>query len=296
MSKIEEFYEKRYKLLLLIPIIMFILGLIYMVNFYSKNWDIMYKDVSLKGGISATVYLNKEVNIKDVENSLKEEFATQEVLVRSIEAVESDKTGFVVDIGGETDDVLLQNKLEKILNVKLNDENFFVQVTGSRLGSGFYSQLIRAMIFAFIFMSIVIFITFRNLLPSTYMILSAFFDIFMTLVVIDILGIRVSTAGISGLLLLIGYSVDTDILLTTRVLKRKEGRVWERMISSVKTGLTMTITTIAATTVGYIFAKSDVLREVFLVIIIGLLLDVIATYLMNASLIKWYTKKVEKNE
>lgn len=294
MSKIEEFYEKRYKFLLVIPLLMLVLGVLFIINFYSKNGDIMYKDVSLKGGISATVYLNKEVDINEIGTSLKNELGLNEILVRSIEGIESEQSGFVVEVGSDkVDDVVLQNKLEKILNVKLNDENYFVQVTGSRLGSGFYSQMIKAMIFAFIFMAIVIFITFRNFLPSLYVVFSAFFDIFMTLVVLDILGIEVSTAGITGLLLLIGYSVDTDILLTTRVLKRQDGSVWERMVSSLKTGLTMTATTVTSVTVGYFLAKSDVLKEVFLVIIIGLLLDVIATYLMNASLLKWYVNKKE---
>ncbi|MBI2498723.1 hypothetical protein HYV88_00600 [Candidatus Woesearchaeota archaeon] len=294
MSKIEEFYEKRYKILLVIPIIMFILGILFMINFYSENGDIMYKDVSLKGGISATVYLDKEVNINEIAESLKNELSINEVLVRSIEGIENEQSGFVVEVGSDkVDDVILQNKLEKILNIKLNDENYFVQVTGSSLGGGFYSQMIKAMIFAFIFMAVVVFITFRSFLPSLYVVLSAFFDIFMTLVVLNILGIEVSTAGITGLLLLIGYSVDTDILLTTRVLKRQEGTIWNRMTSSLKTGLTMTTTAVVAVTVGYFLAKSGVLKEVFLVIIIGLLIDLIATYLMNASLLKWYVNKKE---
>ena len=294
MGKIEEFYEKRYKLLLIIPIAMLVFGFLFIIGFYFKTGDIMIKDVSLKGGISATVYLNEEVNINEIGTSLKNELGLNEILVRSIEGIESEQSGFVVEVGSDkVDDVLLQNKLEKILNMKLNDENYFVQVTGSSLGGGFYAQMIRAMIFAFIFMAIVVFITFRSFLPSLYVVLSAFFDIFMTLVVLNLFGIEVSTAGITGLLLLIGYSVDTDILLTTRVLKRQEGSVWERIISSLKTGLTMTATAVVAVTVGYFLAKSDVLKEVFLVIIIGLLIDVIATYLMNASLLKWYVHKKE---
>ena len=43
----------------------------------------------------------------------------------------------------------------------------------------------------------------------------------MPLALIDFLGIEISAAGIAAFLMLIGYSVDTDILLTSRALKRK---------------------------------------------------------------------------
>ncbi len=288
MTKMEEFYEKRYKLLLIIPLLLLIFSVIFMINFYSKTGDIMNKDVSLKGGISAAVYLEEAVNVEEIENSLRSEFGDSEVFVRSLAALEEDQNGFIVEAGGEVDDVILEEKLENLLDIELNDENFFVQVTSSRLGEDFYRQMIRAIIFAFVFMAIVIVITFRSFVPSLLVILSVVFDIFITLVVIDLIGLRISAAGIAALLLLIGYSVDSDILLTTRVIKRREGRVWERFVGSAKTGLTMTFTTLAALILGYIFSTSFVLKEMFLIIIIGLIIDIISTYIMNASLLKWY--------
>ena len=71
-----------------------------------------------------------------------------------------------------------------------------------------------AILVSFIFMAIVVFIIFRNLVPSrSSYYLAAFADILMTFVVVNILGIKMSSAGIIALLMLIGYSVDTDILL-----------------------------------------------------------------------------------
>ena len=73
----------------------------------------------------------------------------------------------------------------------------------------------------------------------------------------------------------------------------KEGTVWERIVSSARTGLTMTITTLAAMAVGYIFADSLVLKQMFSIIFLGLIVDIISTYTMNAGLLKWYLERKE---
>ena len=87
---------------------------------------------------------------------------------------------------------------------------------------------------SFLFIAIVVFITFRSFIPSIAVVYAAFMDIVIPVAITLLFNIKISAAGISALLMLIGYSIDTDILLTTRVLKRKEGRIWERMISSKK--------------------------------------------------------------
>ena len=48
--------------------------------------------------------------------------------------------------------------------------------------------------------------------------------------------------------MLIGYSVDSDILLTTRVLKR-QGKLNDKLAGAFHTGIIMTSTTLAAVTV-----------------------------------------------
>ena len=80
-------------------------------------------------------------------------------------------------------------------------------------------------------------------------------------------------------------------MLTTRLLKRKIGNLYERLEGAIKTGLTMTITTIAALLVGYIFSTAPVLKEIFFIILIALFTDIITTYLGNAPILLWYIKK-----
>ena len=103
-----------------------------------------------------------------------------------------------------------------------------------------------------------------------------------------------STAGIVAFLMLIGYSVDTDVLLTTRVLKRRfEGTIDKQTKSAIKTGLTMTLTTIVSLFVLYLFAGGTKIGETAIVIIIGLIADMPFTWFQNVGILSRYIKKTQ---
>jgi len=286
----ETFYKKHYKKFFIIPIIILVISIIFLFNFNSRTGDIINKDVSLKGGLTATVY-KENINIQEIETFLNSKF--NDVLVRKLSEFGSGKdAGFIIE-ASDIDEKELKSTLEEKIG-KLSNEDFSIEQTGSSLGESFYKEMLKAILFAFIFMALVVFIAFRSFIPSLAVIFAAILDIIITLAIVDLIGIRISTAGIAAFLLLLGYSIDTDVLLTTRMLKRKEGTLFERMINGVKTGLTMTITTIVALTVAFIFSNSLILKQMFLIILIGLFVDVISTYFMNAGILYWYCNK--KNE
>jgi preprotein translocase subunit SecF len=106
-------------------------------------------------------------------------------------------------------------------------------------------------------------------------------------------GIPLSVASVGALLMLIGYSVDTDILLTTRVLKRREGTINERAIDAMKTGITMAAAAIGSMVTLYLIViffipYAGTLSQIAAVLIIGLSADVLATWLMNLGVLRWY--------
>ena len=75
------------------------------------------------------------------------------------------------------------------------------------------------------------------------------------------------------------------------VYKVLEGDLREKIFSSMKTGLTMTITTLVALTVGILVTNAEVIRQMFTIIIIGLLFDVLSTYIMNVWILKKYMER-----
>jgi len=155
------------------------------------------------------------------------------------------------------------------------------------------NKYLSALIFlAFAFFLIKMYI--KNSVPAFAVMLSAFADIVMTLAVVNLFGIKLSTGGIVAFLMLIGYSVDTDILLTTRLLKRKQG-INEALLGAFKTGTTMTLTSMVAIAAALIvvFSFESVLNQIFTILLIGLGFDLFNTWITNASIIKWYTESKE---
>ena len=280
-------YDKHYKALLIVPLILLLGSLIYLSVFYAANGDIVRKDVTLTGGATLTVF-GEDISIKDLENSLTTEF--EDLILRKLTNF---RTGEQIAITLETQSnhTELKQATEEFLGYELDSKNSSFEFTGSALSGSFYKQLIIAVLLAFVFMVIVVFFIFRSVLPSSYVILSAFMDIIVPLAIINLLGLRISTAGVAAFLMLIGYSVDTDILLTTKVLKMRDEPLNQRMLGALKTGLTMTITSLIAVLVALSVVISPVLKQVFLILAIGLAVDLIATWFMNASLLKWYMEK-----
>ena len=284
----KNWHDRNYKLLLLIPLVILIFSFVYLGNFQAKNGDFVYKDISLTGGTSVTVH--DQVDIADLEQSVIDQL--DEISIREIyDIVTNEQKAVVIETKSDADTT--RQVLEDYLGYELNEENSSFEFTSSSLSEGFYKQLLIAILIAFIFMGIVVFIIFRTAIPSAAVILSAFANILMTLVVVNLLEIKMSTAGIVAFLMLIGYSVDTDILLTTRLLKRREGTLNERIKSAMKTGMTMTLTSLLAFVIALLIVKSfsSVLAQIFTILSIGLAFDLLNTWITNVSILKWYVKK-----
>ena len=281
----QNWFDKRYKLLMLIPIILVVISLVYLGYFYKQHNSFILKDVSLSGG--TTITLTGDYDLIKLETSLKSKFP--DISIRQLAELSTGRQiALVVESSSSPEE--LKSGIEDIFG-KIPAENIAIEFSGSTLSESFFKQLILALIISFMLMSIVIFILFRTFIPSMAVMFAAFSDIIIPLAIIDYFGIRLSAAGIAAFLMLIGYSVDTDVLLITRVLKRREGELMDRAVAAMKTGLTMTITTIAAVTTGYLLTNSMVFKQIFMIIGIACIFDIISTYLMNLGILIWYIER-----
>lgn len=299
---IDKIYHDYYKQLLIIPFVMLIAALVIIGITIATTGDFVSKGISLKGGTELTLtsdYLPDNFDPVDFEAKLKSELPNSDVSIR-IQRELTEFKGVIVGVDLTTPEELETLKTA-IINVipTMNSEilGSNMNTTGSALGDAFFKQVAIAVVVAFLLMAIVVFWRFRVFVPSFAVVLAAFSDIVVTIAIIDLFGIKLSTAGVAAFLMLIGYSVDTDILLSTRVLKEKEGTVYERVVSAVKTGLTMNITTMAALVVGLFVARSEVITQIMLILLIGLCVDMINTWFQNAGILRMYAeKKLEKVE
>ncbi|MDD3175458.1 MAG: protein translocase subunit SecF, partial [Candidatus Nanoarchaeia archaeon] len=233
------------------------------------------------------------LNLDVFKEELQNKFASIEIDVRELKEFTSRKAISIdIDITDKDEINLFKDGLvELIPGLTLEEIEGNMRTTGSSLGDSFFNQIIKAIILAFVFMGIVVFFQFRVIIPSIAVILAAFSDIIVTLAIVNVMGMKLSTAGIAAFLMLIGYSVDTDILLSTRVLKGKVGTVYDRVISSMKTGMLMNVTTLVAVTIALFVSQSDVITQIMTILFIGLLVDIINTWIQNAGILRYYMEK-----
>ncbi|MGE0793314.1 MAG: protein translocase subunit SecF [Candidatus Woesearchaeota archaeon] len=294
-----SFYYKYYKQLLIIPMLMLLIAFVLIGFKVATTGEFINKGISLKGGTSFTITQDladiQSISLSDLKNSLLNEYPQADIEVRELQEFGVRKAVLIdVDISEQQELELFQTSIVSNFNDLTKEELAGnMQMTGSALGNTFFKQILKALILAFIFMAIVVFIQFRVAVPSLAVILCAFSDIVVTIAIINLMGVKLSTAGIAAFLMLIGYSVDTDILMSTRVLKEKTGTVYERIISSLKTGMLMNLTTLAAVSVALFLTQSEVIRQIMLILFIGLIVDMINTWIQNAGILRYYAEKEE---
>ena len=267
---------RSYKPLIAIPAAITLLALL-LVVFHGLN-----ESVDLRGGALADLTLEKSISGPELESLLKGELGLDDVKVLSV----TGKRG-TVQFGTDVDVVRVSDALKGTATI-----NSYKSV-GPVLSKQALNQIYWAVGFAFLFMSITVFIVFRDPIPSIAVILAAASDIIIAVGGMSLFGIPLSLASVGAILMLIGYSVDTDILLTTRVLKQRKGDINQRALGALKTGLTMSISAIASMTALYLVTvflmpEAQVLSNIAAVLIIGLLADIITTWLMNLGILRWY--------
>jgi preprotein translocase subunit SecF len=282
-------YDKQYKKLLILSFLLLFLCIGILINQKIQTGEFITKGVSLKGGLTMTIPVTS-ADIHVLQAALSSQFPSADINVRSI--AEAGELKAIIVEASDIDEDTLVSAL-RAQGLPMEQGKYSSEVMGSSLGASFFKQTLIAVIVAFIFMSIVVFVTFRNILPSLFVILCAVSDIISTIAAIDVLGVKLSTAGVAALLMLIGYSVDTDILLTTKVLKRREGTIFHRTVDTMRTGMLMSLTALGAGLAGYFYTQSDVVKQIMLIISIGMIFDMIYTWVQNAGILRWYLEKKE---
>jgi preprotein translocase subunit SecF len=312
---LEKIYgTKNYKYLFLVPAVMLVFAL-FGVQYITLGVD-------LKGGYGITIYKPMDIHSlkKTLENDLEgldvREINTEQgkgVIIEFTDFKDTAKAKELYQSGNieaaknilsryteVTDDFnstlyrareVLKNALLEKLGVV--NEKVIIKEVGPSLGSSFLQHSINVIAIALALMSIIVFLSFRNLVPSVAIIQAAVFDVVFALGMMGYLGIPLSLPTVAALLMLIGYSVDTDILLTTRMLKRT-GPYQEKIIGAFRTGIYLTICALVSAIVMYAVAGAvgiEVLGMIGSVLTFGLFADIISTWFTNAGMLVWYMRR-----
>src|SRR3989338_2769768 len=160
-----EFYDKKYRLLLIIPFIMLFLALIQIGHQAYTTGEFIKKDVSLKGGVTVTIPFENNIDTQQIKKDVSSRFPRNDIAVRVLRGTGT-VVGIIVeaDINGN-DNAQVQGLLAAIgssLKIDLSKADYGIEIIGSSLGESFFRESLIALAVTFLFMGIVIFIYFRT--------------------------------------------------------------------------------------------------------------------------------------
>jgi preprotein translocase subunit SecF len=271
----------------------------YLVN--ATSLSIAYQQNKTPGLLQQLQQMNANVNasLQHMQTSLHEELAALQPFGVSNITNSSDPSVLtsVAQSAYSAASAKYQNETIAALHNVLPFTSYSYEQVTPTLGQFFLSELTNTIIIAFILIFFVVFLIFRSPVPSLVVVFGAANDIIIALGAMGLFKIPLGVASVAGLLMLIGYSIDTDMLTAIRILRRGEGTPEDRAYSSMRTGVTMTATAIVS--FGVLFAVSVIeyvptYYEIAGVVLFGLVGDIFTTWLGNASMILLYKKKKER--
>ncbi len=283
----------------------------YLINFYSYNsnytsYYVNYTNYSIAlqhNPSNATIHAlqNKTsaalaANLKGMSSSLSSELQELKPFIGSKNYNSSNPAEMlsVAQSAYSNASKVYQNQVINKLHSVLPFTSYSYEQVSAIQGKYFLGTVEQIIIIAFILISIVVLIIFRSIVPSFAIVFGAANDIIVALGAMAIFKIPLGVTSIAGLLMLLGYSIDTDVLAGIRILKRSEGTPEDRAYSAFRTGMTMTSAAILSFAVLFavsLVAYVPTYYEIAGVVLFGLIGDIFTTWFGNAVMILMHAKR-----
>lgn len=272
-----------------IPAALVLLSVAVLAFSYFSSGEMVQKGLDFTGGTEVQFSINQSFESQEVESVFADEGRSD---IQAVKQTTGDEESLLLRIPPPE---MNESEATNILNqAGYSAEVESLRSLSSAVSDEFFVQAQLAFVMAFTIMSLVIFYAFKDLTPSLAVIFAAVGDIVFAMAGMIVLNIPLTLGSFAALLMLIGYSVDTDIVLSTRVLKQKRKSLKQRIWSSVKTGVTMSSGGIAGFTILYFVSQAFVgpseLSNIAAVMVLGLTADIPLTYFGNALILKKYVE------
>ncbi|MFA5406533.1 MAG: hypothetical protein WC307_04215 [Candidatus Nanoarchaeia archaeon] len=281
-------YETDYKKLMLIPIIIILFFSGVIINHKLTTGSYFNKDISLKGGTSITYYVNESIN--GVTEWLVDSWGEDAQLVVITNPFGGFK-GYDIRVGVELNASDVASRLSVLVGREVTQSEFSMGYQGASIANDFFQSSIIIIIVSFLMMGLVILYYFKSVIPAISITLSTMADVIVVIGVLDLLGVSLSVASIGALLMLVGLSTDSDILLASNIIKNRESGLIDRLKKTMKTQLTMGLAAITTSTVMFLLTNIDLIRSIALILMIGSISDILNTQILSAGLQRMYRER-----
>ena len=284
--------EDKFKKLVIIPVLLVVLSVGLLAMSYFSSGSLLQRSIDLQGGTQITIHYSEKPDINAFEGTLKSNLgATDANVITTTDPTSGRQQTLVVSVAGDIPPDQIIGEIESFLGITLEPSTYSVRSLGSSIASTFWFKVLTAFALAFALMIFVVVFFFRSIKPASAIILAITADIVVILGFMSLLGINLSLATMAAILMIIGYGTDSNVLLSQKLVKEKEGEPFDRLLQTIPTGISMSATTICTMAALFIFAANAlVLRQIAAVLLIGLTADLLNTWVLNANLLLWHRK------
>ncbi|MFA5303791.1 MAG: hypothetical protein WC393_04630 [Candidatus Nanoarchaeia archaeon] len=294
-NKLFDYYYNNYKKILIIPILMLLFNLSVLAYNYFTTGSIINVDSSLKGGVTLTFNYDKEVDYALLKKYLINELGTDDVDIVLLKNQLSDNIrGYEVLTEQGISKERLIGIIQDFLNDTLIEKDISFGSQSSVIGDNFIKETSWLFLIGFFLMIIVSYLSFKEIIPALTISISTLADIIGILSVFDLFGVKIGVITIGALLMIMGYSTDSDILLATNIFIKKEGKLLDKLFSALKTELTMNSTALITFVIMFLLTSVEAIKQISLVLIVGMFFDLLNTWLGSASIQRIYQEFKEK--
>ncbi len=263
-----------------IPIALIIISLIGIFLVYSKSGDLFLKDIDLKGGTSLTLIFNESLPIEKIEPIIKQKLDSF--------IISSSKT-----IEGYTSIKILSEKNVDASEIIafLNSNGIYpiehsLEFVGPELGNVFFSQVSLLLTVAYFLLFLITLYIYKRFIISITIIFSSLMNILAVFGIMNLLNQKISFAGFSSLLMLIAFTIDSNVLLATKVFSAKAEEFYEQYKKGLITCLTTDLGLIISMMIVLILTNSPFLINIAQIQIIGFISDILNTWILNAAMLE----------
>ena len=283
VDRLVDYYLKNYRKMVFIPIIFVIFFASFIGYYYHVHGEVVNEGISLAGGTNIIISTNQSVSPTLIASSLVTQLS-QAVSVNVVRAPFSNAvTGYSITVGKNVNTTVLKTDLSNILKIPINAKDSSINFVSATLAqNSIYSSLILLGI-AFVLVAAVSLFYFRSAWQAFSNVVSIISDIINIVGVLDIMGFTFSTASIAGILMIMGYSADRNIILATNILKREEASMRYRLVRTIKTSLTMDAAALVTFIILFIGTTNSTLHEIAIILIIGVIFDDFTVWILNGS-------------
>ena len=282
-----SFIENNYKKFLLISILLFAIFTGIILFNYFKYGYIINKSITISGGYVTLINNNYNLTNTEIQNILNQMNITDYVLY---------STSNIIYIASrdQINGTLLISLLNQYYNISIQPSDISIQQYSSIVGDLIFNQFLFFVILTMILASFVIFIAFRVSNTTLNIISTILFDVIGLLAILSITKYPIGANGFIAMLMILGFAIDNNVVLSTNMIKEKDKPFIERVKMSFRVGMLMEIIALYTLLLLYFIVPDPSVNEFAFVLSTATILDLIYYLIGNIPLYKYFEAKKEQ--